>query len=434
MKNIWNRIKRGPNLWAFIGSIIAGAGTLTAIYLFDRVTAPMSGTSLSAGPALPAAVLEALWTGILGGGLAGIFLIHPLILTLQNLFLLFRKGTAEVRRVERRTESVTIALGIIYTGLYDWIFSGSTSGIQFRSDWQEVLHNGQMHTPIWTQSALTIAVISCVGVLGYLMLSKRDINRLPPLLTVLGISAIYLGIGMCVLWIVQVMGEEWLFCLFPFNCVLIGVKTVRRAVEEWQGPEEGRIREWNKPYLKWLNDVLLDASHWPVAALILMLPLLGILIGILALLGQQPDSVIRAWTETGDWRLSQQIPPPNVMFDEHYLCTVAAQGHPEVVKPLRTGVRNGHRVVVNRQLCVANAFEQILEERAAWLHGPIRRFYDRYGFPVARLIRSSQSADLVYYMMKPLEWLFLAVLYLVDEKPENRIAVQYPHAPVPKWR
>ena len=81
MKNIWNRIKRGPNLWAFIGSIIASAGTLTAIYLFDRVTAPMSGTSLSAGPALLAAVLEALWTGIFGGGLAGVFLIHPLILT-----------------------------------------------------------------------------------------------------------------------------------------------------------------------------------------------------------------------------------------------------------------------------------------------------------------------------------------------------------------
>ena len=358
MKKIWKRIKRGPNLWAFIGSIIAGAGTLTAIYLFDGVTASMSGTSLSAGPALLAAVLEALWTGILGGGLLGIFLIHPLILTLQNLFFLFRKGTAEVRRVERRTESVTIALGIIYTGLYDWMFSGSTSGIQFRSDWQEVLHNGQMHTPIWTESALTIAVISCVGVLGYLMLSKRDINRLPPLLTVLGISAIYLGIGMCLLWIVQVMGEEWLFCLFPFNCVLIGGKTIRRAVEEWQGSEESRIREWNKPYLKWLNDVLLDASHWPVAALILMLPLLGILIGILALLGQQPDRVIRAWTETGDWRLSQQVPPPNVMFDEHYLCTVAAQGHPEVVKPLRTGVRNGHRVVVNRQLCVANAFDR----------------------------------------------------------------------------
>ena len=27
--------------------------------------------------------------------------------------------------------------------------------------------------------------------------------------------------------------------------------------------------------------------------------------------------------------------------------------------------------------------------------------------------------------MKPLEWFFLAVLYAVDVKPENRIAVQY---------
>jgi hypothetical protein len=27
--------------------------------------------------------------------------------------------------------------------------------------------------------------------------------------------------------------------------------------------------------------------------------------------------------------------------------------------------------------------------------------------------------------MKPLEWAFLAVLYLVDVHPENRIALQY---------
>jgi len=29
-------------------------------------------------------------------------------------------------------------------------------------------------------------------------------------------------------------------------------------------------------------------------------------------------------------------------------------------------------------------------------------------------------------------WFFLMVLYLFDPKPENRIAVQYPHAPIPK--
>ena len=41
-------------------------------------------------------------------------------------------------------------------------------------------------------------------------------------------------------------------------------------------------------------------------------------------------------------------------------------------------------------------------------------------------------ADIIYFLMKPLEWLFLLVLYLFDTNPENRIAVQYPHKPLPK--
>jgi hypothetical protein len=44
---------------------------------------------------------------------------------------------------------------------------------------------------------------------------------------------------------------------------------------------------------------------------------------------------------------------------------------------------------------------------------------------VARLIHSKYTADLVYFIMKPLEWIFLCVLYLTDAHPENRIAVQY---------
>jgi len=34
-------------------------------------------------------------------------------------------------------------------------------------------------------------------------------------------------------------------------------------------------------------------------------------------------------------------------------------------------------------------------------------------------------SDVVYVMFKPLEWAFLLVLYVFDEKPENRIARQY---------
>ena len=34
-------------------------------------------------------------------------------------------------------------------------------------------------------------------------------------------------------------------------------------------------------------------------------------------------------------------------------------------------------------------------------------------------------ADLVYFIMKPLEWFFVAVLYLTEIHPEDRIALQY---------
>ena len=59
------------------------------------------------------------------------------------------------------------------------------------------------------------------------------------------------------------------------------------------------------------------------------------------------------------------------------------------------------------------------------LHKRIRGFYDKYGFPISKLIHSKYVADFIYFIMKPLEWLFLIVLYLVDREPENRIAVQY---------
>ena len=146
---------------------------------------------------------------------------------------------------------------------------------------------------------------------------------------------------------------------------------------------------------------------------------------MLLLFGQRPDSIIRAWTETSDWNLSAQSAPQNIYYDEHYLCTVAAGGHRKLVKPIRMGIRHGHPVIVNRQLCVANAFEELLQECFPSFHRGVRGFYDRFGFPIARWIRSPYIADGIYLLMKPLEWLFLGVLYCYDVNPENRIAVQY---------
>lgn len=416
----WNVFKKHRNLRAFSISIAVGYALMFVILVLGSVRSPMS----SAAPV--SAFLETLVTYLILGGITGLFVVYPLMLTALNVASLFHKADPDLRRAERRTEWITIVLGALYSMFYE-VFTD----ICFRTDWDVEIYYGYLHTPIWTEAALTVVLFSCVGIAGYLLLSFRNINFIPPLITVFGIAAIYLGMLMCILWIVQVFGQVKMLCLFPLNCIVIGVRTIQAAVGEWRKDEEKQTREYKSRIINTANTMLTDSARWPLAAFLLMIPLLGILIAILALFGQQPDSIIKAWTETSDWTLSQQTAPVGPMYDEHYLCTVAAQGHASVVKPVRMGRRHGHEVTVNRQLCIANAFEQVLEERVPWLHGPVRRFYDTYGFPVARLVRSKYTADAVYLLMKPLEWVFLAVLYLTDEKPENRIAVQYPHAPVP---
>ncbi len=87
---------------------------------------------------------------------------------------------------------------------------------------------------------------------------------------------------------------------------------------------------------------------------------------------------------------------------------------------------------MNKQLCIANAFEQVLEDKTPIFHKLVRGIYDRTGYPISKHIHSKYLADTIYFLMKPLEWIFLLVLYIVDLNPENRIAVQYPHAPIEK--
>lgn len=104
------------------------------------------------------------------------------------------------------------------------------------------------------------------------------------------------------------------------------------------------------------------------------------------------------------------------------------------MRPLRLGYRRGAVIVVNRQLAVANAFEELLQERLPHLHRLVRHFYDNHGYPLSQKITTPFRADLVYLLMKPLEWLFAAVLYLFDLAPECRIARQYTAGkPVKNW-
>lgn len=410
---LWDRLKKHRNIYALVISIALGVSCMLFLNIWSWCR---SGELFFY--AISAHISLAL--------LLGVLIIYPLALTCLNLLTLFQKADCKFKKDTQLTAMITLVLGIIYTLLYV-----NSSVICFQTNWQIRINAGYLHAPIWTKAALTIMVCSIIGIAGYLLLSVRNINSLPPLVAVCGISAIYIGILMCVLWIIQISPEAKLLCLLPLNCIFIGIRTIQNAIRDWQGDEDKQTKIYKNKILNSINEMLMNSSRWPVAAFLLMWPLLGILIVVLTLFGQQPDSIIKAWTETSDWTLSQQIAPPDFKISQHYLCTVAAQGHANVVKPLRNGIRHGHPVTVNRQLCIANAFEQVLEERLPWLHRPVRRYYDKYGFPVSKLVHPQSAADVIYILMKPLEWLFLVILYLVDVKPENRIAVQYPHTPIP---
>lgn len=176
---------------------------------------------------------------------------------------------------------------------------------------------------------------------------------------------------------------------------------------------------------------LLHASPWAKYPLLLILcvPLLALVSSLLLLFGQKPDSFIRAFTDTYRHGLSQlDHECAGVVCDGHYLCTVAARGHTSVVHPERLGVRGGKTIICNRQLLVANAFEELVQQRFPSLHAVIRRNYDRVGEQVEHhyhLLDRKWVSDLVHIAMKPLEWFFVLVLYSFDRHPERRIAVQY---------
>ncbi|RRJ26631.1 hypothetical protein EHV10_00970 [Lachnoanaerobaculum gingivalis] len=354
--------------------------------------------------------------------------VYPIVLTGYHILLLYLEANKKLLKPFIKFDQVAIWYGLILEFLY------LTEGKYVTgSDWSVQLKNLEMHTPIFSEAAPTIIFIFTIGIAGYFYLRVRPLKKIPPLMAIISMSAMYLWVIEVIVFTVQVFkgdlsGDNLLdlyLLVYPICIICIVARTVISKVHEWQEYEMERAKIQRNQFLNFADKILSNSKLWPIYAIVFMFPLLGIIIGILLLFGQAPDSVIKAWTETADWTLSLKEAPQNIEYDEHYLCTVAAGGHRKVVKPVRKGIRHGHEVIVNRQLCIANAFEQILEEKTPRFHKLVRGIYDRYGFPIARLIKSKWIADIIYILMKPLEWIFLAVIYMSDVHPENRIATQY---------
>lgn len=329
-------------------------------------------------------------------------------------------------------EVIAFFIGSIYMAIGYWLWDLPDYTVPINT-----LGTANVHEPISGEHLPAVILFAFWGFGSYYLL-KFFRKSLPPMVEVILLGGVYVGCGISIAFMIQLLGgarpKGWhmgtidvieILCLASVPAIFLchaGHLMVKLVKERAQKQES---IQYENLILRKINLWFLKGANLFWAAAIALLPVLGVLMIILCLFGQQPDSIILAFTKTSDWILSGEAAPPAVSYDEHYLCTVSLRGHKRLVRPIRFGIRKGEKIVVNRQLCVANAFEQLIMERTPRFHKAVRCFYDTYGYPLSRHIKNPWSADITYLLMKPLEWVFLIVLYLFDEKPENRICSQY---------
>jgi len=354
-------------------------------------------------------------------------LILPLVFTIINIVNLF--FALAKKHIKNKficmNDIFTMICGILFTFVLLGIleFRDYTQAIQITSDMVD------LHAPIAAGHLPTILMLFGVGVLGYIILRIKK-TSLPPIQIVILFSFMFIGIFISCIYLVQLSNNILTFyifyiSLFPINFILCSITLIKQTVTDYTLKISHEKNEYKSKILSMFFNLIAKTQNWTVLAIILTLPILIIVILVLTIFGQKPDSIVKAFTETSDWVLSQKISPPAVVVDAHYLCTVSLRGHKKIVKPLRYGIRRNERIVVNRQLLIANAFEQLIQEKTPKTHHLIRYIYDKYGYPLSKHITTKWSADIVYFLMKPLEWLFLIVIYCFDINPETRIAKQY---------
>lgn len=383
---------------------------------------------------------------IFGVLMIGIFLVMPVLTSVFEIAMLFVEGVrvskneCYKRWYEKHKKIKCMAEGYSRIGwifeiimyftcfLFEYLYLEVARDVIMNADWTQQLYNQQLHQPFNPEFKVGTIVIVIMFFVGMTILYLTDVNKTPPLITAVAISTLYIGSIYSFVWTIHIISVSLLdvmLLLLPVNTVLISLRLIIRKTAEYMPDSRRMSKIESSLFLSRMQEIKMKAAYIPVLGLILVIPVIGIMVVVLVLFGQAPDAAIKAFTETSDFLLSTKVSPQNLYQDEHYLCTVAAGGDRKLVKPIRHGLRHGHEVIVNRQLQVANAFEEELMIHTPKLHRKVRDFYDTYGFPVAKVIKKNWIADLVYFIMKPLEYLFVIVIYAVEVHPEDRIAMQY---------
>ena len=188
---------------------------------------------------------------------------------------------------------------------------------------------------------LTIYALIVASMVCYFVASRNS-RPLPPL------SELLINIMMVVAIILNVtiaihFSEIWSVFIIGILILLF----IQQLVRRYRILSNSLSKMDNR---NWMYSVVLASwfKRYPLL-LILCIPVLSVFIALLYLFGQKPDSIVKAFTETFHLGFSQwDYMCDNVSCGGHYLCSVAANGHKNWVKPLRYGKRHGNLIICNR--------------------------------------------------------------------------------------
>ena len=361
------------------------------------------------------------------GGLLG-----PIVVTIYNIYRLFFKQLVKsyisakfaCAKEEKPAGKTKPFLMDLYTIVGGFVLSFIALEHITSGEWYIAICElcDYHHNALSSAHLVSFLLPAAFAIIALFLL--RAEREYPPIITLLIYAFVYIGMILSVLWIIQLWSDisstssTWFITTFliiyPLNYLILSFYYLKQSIQRLSN---GRSCKMGKFIYKSCN-----TWAW---AFVVLIPVCGVLVAILTLFGQSPDSIVQVFTQTAGWTFSQQVPPPPLDHTGHYLCTVAAKGKKSIVKPLFVGKRHGRPIVVNRQLQIANAFEDLLAEKMPKVHKKLRRMYDNYGYPISRFINTPTRSTLMYVAMKPVEWLFILVLYTTDIKPEKRIGRQY---------
>lgn len=98
-------------------------------------------------------------------------------------------------------------------------------------------------------------------------------------------------------------------------------------------------------------------------------------------------------------------------MNDCFVVSAAAKGHPKLVK---SWIHPNIGKPVNRQWYTFKHFETLISVYFPKIHHILRYVYNRVGPFVAKRIHYTWQADLIYLLLKPLEWLITFIFKLVN--------------------